>query len=143
MGNLRRSAALVVVLAACGNRPVVLGQAEGTVPGGAYVRVTRLADGAGFSSFGGGSFLTEGRRYYTEPGSREYSGYEVRTRDLGNGQLEVYFLKLGAPVAEGSYRALALPRPVVLREGEAFEIELYRGPGGRRLFDRLVLHRRR
>lgn len=124
-----------------------MGQAEGTLPGGSYMRVTRLAvspgDGAYFSGFGGGSYLSEGRRYYTEPRSHEYSGYEVRTRDLGNGQLAVYFLKLGAPVAEGRYRPLPLPRPIVVREGETFEIELYRGPEGRRLYDRLVLYRRR
>jgi hypothetical protein len=140
-------AALLGVLAACGNRPIVLGKAEGSLPGGAYLRVTRLAfppgSAAYFSAFGGASDLSEGRRYYSEPGSGGYSGYEMRARDLGNRQLEVYFLKLGVPVATGTLRPLPLPRPMVLPEGEPFEIELFRGPGGRRLYDRLVFYRRR
>ena len=150
MPSVWRCAVLLVVLAAGGCRPVVLGRAEGILPGGAYLRVARQAAPSSavafFSGFGGSTYLAEGRRYYTEPKSLAYSGYEVRARDLGNGQFAVYFLRLGAPPHEGPYRPAPLaqlPRPTVLRESEPFEIDLARGPAGQRLYDRLILYRRR
>ena len=132
------------LLTAC-QRPVVLGGADGEVPGGARVHVLRVAappEAYGrFTRWGGASEMTAGVRRWWDPVTRVCGGYELRVKPLGNGQFEVRIGALGGSM-DGFHR-VDLPHPIapqVLRAREPLEVEL-RYSGGARLYDRIEVLR--
>jgi hypothetical protein len=101
-----------------------------------------------FADFGGHSAIAgAAARYYYDPATHTYSGYEIHVRPLANGQFAVLPEALGMPLGElvrglEGYRAVplpALPQPRILRRGEALDIDLKVTPEGERLFDRIEL----
>jgi hypothetical protein len=140
-----------LLAAACG-RPIVLGSVERTLPGGVHVRIQREASGPAaatrYRRFGGHAEFAGPARFYYDAEARIYSGYELNVRPLGNGQFSVVVEGLGGPLAElpaspeSEFRSVPpppLPPPRVLKDGEAFEIDLVRDGTRARLFDRIVV----
>jgi hypothetical protein len=134
----------------CSNR-AMLGSAAGAIPGGAYLRATRMvappSAATRFKSFGGQFAIEGGARYYYDPAAHLYSGYEVHVTAMGHGRFNVLLEGLGKPLEEFApglrgYRAAPappLPQPRILREGQALDINLLVTPTGERLFDRIAL----
>jgi hypothetical protein len=145
--------ALMVIGGGC-QHPIAVGTVSGKIPGGVYMTATRMVlpskAARNYAGFGGLSAIAGGVRYYYDPATRAYSGYEVHAQALGNRQFTLMIEHLGGPLEDlasesPGYRLVSLPRfpqPGVVREGEALDIDLVVRGNGERLFDRIRLYSR-
>lgn len=151
----RVTLAVVMVLGGACQNTIAVESAAAEISGGVYVTARRMVLPAsaarGYAGFGGQSAIAGGVRYYYDPATRVYSGYEVHAQALGNRQFTLTIEMLGGP-PEGlgsqvlGYRLVSVPRlpqPGVVREGEALDIGLVERENGERMFDRIQLYNRK